>query len=97
MDNLEADPMTIVCQLSLVLIYALAVGPWWTVSSLRVMRKPCRINGKSMMNLLIRKASKSALARGNIYFWAWMFFIVGVGMDILGAFALGGIVATLLR
>jgi hypothetical protein len=97
MDHLEADPMTTVCQLLLVLVYTLAVGPWWTVSSLRVMREPGRTNGKSMMNLIIRKASKSALAQGNIRFWAWMFFIVGVGMDILGAFALVGIVATLLR
>lgn len=98
MNGFEAEQMTVVCQLLIGLACTLAIGPWCTVSGLRVIRKPPRVNKKSVMNWAIRRASThSALARGNIRFWAWMCFLAGVGMDLLGAFALVGIIATLLR
>lgn len=98
MNGLEAEQMTVVCQLFLYLACALVIGPWWTVSGLRVVRKPSRVNKKSVLNWAIRRASThGSMARGNIRFWASMFFLAGVGMDLLGAFALVGVITTLLR
>jgi len=98
MDNLGSEQGTIICQLSIFLIYASVVGPWCTISGLRVIQKPSRVNKKSIMNWVIRRASACGpMARGNIRFWAWMCFWAGVGMDLLGVFALVGIVATLFR
>ena len=98
MNGFGAEQRAVVCQLLLFLTYAAVVGPWCTISGLRIIRKPSRINRKSVINWAIRRASThSALARGNIRFWAWMCFLAGVGMDLLGAFALVGIIVTLLR
>lgn len=98
MNGFGAEQRAVVCQLLLFLTYASMIGPWCTVSGLRVIQKPSRVNKKSMINWAIRRGSTHGpVARGNIRFWAWMCFLAGVGMDLLGAFALVAIVATLFR
>lgn len=98
MTGFDTEQGTVVCQLLIGFMWALIIGPWWTLSGLRVIQKPSRVNKKSVMNWVIRRGSTyGPMARGNVRFWAWMCFLAGVGMDLLGAFALVGIVATLLR
>ena len=80
------------------LIAALAIGPWLTISGLRIILKPSRVKQKSLINWLIRLYSaRSSLATGNIRFWAWTIFLSGVIGDLLAVLMLVAIIGILLR
>lgn len=79
------------------LVIALAIGPWLTISGLRVMRKPSRVAKKSLVNWTIRLgATRHPLGRGNIYFWAQMVFLSGIIWDLIGMLSIVAIVGVLL-
>ncbi|MBC7252211.1 MAG: hypothetical protein H5T62_18280 [Anaerolineae bacterium] len=96
MNGYETEPELAVFQALVGLMFALAFGPWLTLSGLRVILKPSRVEERSFINWVIRRASThSTLATGNIRFWAWMIFLSGVGGDLIGIFALAIIVGIL--
>jgi hypothetical protein len=97
MNDFGAEQDVIICQLLLFLMCASLIGPWWTVSGLRIIRKPSRVNRKSVMNRIIRRSAKSGLAQGNVRFWAWIYFVGGIGMDLLAALVIVGMIAALLQ
>ena len=94
MNNPASEP--VVCQALGVLIFALAFGPWMTLSGLRVLRDPSSVEEKSFINWVIRtSAARSSLATGNIRFWAWMIFLSGVIGDLIGVLMLVAIVGAM--
>jgi hypothetical protein len=96
MNGFEAEQMTVIGQLLPLLVVTLVIGPWWIVAGLRVLRKPSRVYKRSVLNWAIRRASTHGpMARGNFRFWASMFFLAGVGADLLGTLAFVGITAAL--
>ncbi|MDY7080553.1 MAG: hypothetical protein SXV54_27040 [Chloroflexota bacterium] len=79
------------------LVISLAFGPWLTVSGLRVMRNLSYVREKNIINWMIRKYStRGAVERGNVYFWAQMVLLVGIGFDLLGVLMLVAIAGILL-
>ena len=97
MNGHETGPGVVLFQALLGLGLALAIGPWLTISGLRVILKPSRVREKSFRNWVIRQsATHSALATGNIRFWAWMIFLSGVGGDLLVGLMLVAVVGVLL-
>ena len=83
----------VACQALAVLVLIIAGGPWMTLSGLRVLQDSSRIGQEPLINWLV---THSALATGNIRFWAWMVFLVGVGMDLIGILMLVAIVGAVL-
>ena len=98
MSGYETEPGLAAFQAFCVLVFALAVGPWMTMSGLRVILEPSHVKKKSLMNWAIRRCTyHSSLARGNIRFWAWMAFLTGIGMDLLGVLMAVAIVGVIFR
>ncbi|HET92255.1 MAG TPA: hypothetical protein ENN99_16175 [Chloroflexi bacterium] len=96
MDGYEAEPGALLDAIA-GLVIALIFGPWLTVAGLRVMRDLSYVRKKSIVNWVIRKYSTyGAVERGNIYFWAQMVLLVGVGFDLLGVLMLAVIAGILL-
>jgi hypothetical protein len=98
MNSYETGSAPVLFQALVGLVLALAFGPWLTISGLRVMLRSSHVRKRSFVNWMIRRYSTSGpLARGNIYAWAWMVFLTGVGFDLLGVLMLVAIVGIYLR
>jgi hypothetical protein len=71
-----SNPETVFLQALIVLVMALILGPWTTLSTFRVIRDPSRVKEKSLINWVIRVGAESHfLMPGDVRFWAWMAFL----------------------
>jgi hypothetical protein len=78
-------------------LFAITIGPWLTVSALRVMTDPSRVRRRSPVNWFIRfVATHHPVYKGNVQFLAKMVFLSGIAMDILALFAVVCVVRLLL-
>ena len=96
MNGHETAQVSALCQALYGLVLALALGPWLTIAGLRVISKPSRVEERSLINWVIRRASTHS-GRGNTRFWAWMVLVTGLGMDLIGVFMLVVAIIALFR
>jgi hypothetical protein len=88
-----SNSATLLTQILIILVVALALGPWVTLAALRVIREPSYVEKSLLVNWVIQIcAERHFLAPGNVRFWAWMAFLLGVIFDIMAIFALVAVV-----
>lgn len=88
-----ANSATVLTQSLLVLVMALALGPWITLSALHVIREPSHVEKRSPINWVIQVSAKNHfLAPGNVRFSAWMVFLLGATFDLMAIIALVAVV-----
>jgi hypothetical protein len=80
----RSNPETVFLQALIVLVMALILGPWATLSAFRIIRDPSRVKEKSFINWVIRVGAESHfLMPGDVRFWAWMVFFEGAIFDLM--------------
>jgi len=72
----------------LLLICALATGPWLSISGLRLILDPSRVEDKSLANRIIRRVVAHNPWVRDSRLLAWMVFGEGILMDLVGILAM---------